>query len=132
MMRIIAAIALALGLGGCISDQGKEFIDQASQFSVTDIDQAIGLAVINNDKPAIQCFTAMRYMVSTIQTYVATTEKPVVGAFTTLQVGMDLTNPQGYLQTECAAEKAAIRSRVALLTAKGAALFASFGLTAGS
>lgn len=133
MMRpFLTAAALALTLSGCISDQGKDFIAQASQFSVTDIDQAIGLAVINGDKPAQQCLKAIRYMTTTIQSYIATTEKPVLGAFTTLQIGMDLTNPQGYLQTECAAEKAAIRSRVALLTAKGAALFASFGLTAGS
>lgn len=131
-MKRLAIAALLLPLAGCISERGKDFVAEVSQYSTTDIDQAMGLAVINQDKPALQCLKAIRYVVVTIQTYVATAEKPVVGPFTALQIGMDLTNPQGYLQTECAAQKAAIRSRVEMLTAKAGALFASFGLTAGS
>jgi hypothetical protein len=133
MRHILTAAALALG--GCsFTDQGQAAVDELAAVSLRDIDQAMGFAVLNSDKPAQQCLTAIRYVVTSIQSYAASQPdgKLVVGPLTAFQMGMDITNPQGYLQTECAAQKAAIRSRVALLTAKGAALFASFGLTAGS
>ncbi len=129
MRRLILAAVLPLALGGCtamLSQQGQDTLAEMRAVTDADMAQAYQLALLNNDKPAMQCLVAIRTVVLTLRTFT------VAGPMTLVQAGMDVTSPTGYLQVECAAQKAAIRSRIAMLTAKAGALFASFGLTAGS
>lgn len=121
-MRRLAIVA-ALLLGGCsINQAGQDAVDRISTIGLADIDQALGLAYMNNDAAATQCFTAMRRVVVRLQ------GMRTVGAVTTFQMGMDITSPAGYLNVECAAERQAIKDRVSLFAGKAATLAASFGL----
>lgn len=126
-----ALLAALLTLAGCsFTDQGQQAADELAAVSLRDIDQAMGLAILNNDQPAQQCLKAIRYVVTSIQAYAAIQPdgKLVIGPLTAFQMGMDITNPAGYLQTECAAQKAQIKSRVQLFVGKTATLLAAFGL----
>lgn len=124
-------VALAIGLASCsFTDRGQQAADQLAAVSLRDIDQAYGLAVLNHDEPAKQCLVAIRYVVTSIQAYAAAQPdgKLVIGPLTAFQMGMDITNPGGYLQTECAAQKAQVKSRVQLFLGQTATLLATFGL----
>lgn len=121
MRRLL--LALPILLAGCAQnmvDQGNEFAQQLKAIAIPDIDMAYQLAVLNDDKAAMQCYPALRYVVSTLQL--------PAGAVTLFQAGMDITNPAGYLNTACAAERAAIKARVQLFIGKTATIAAAFGL----
>lgn len=131
LIRWAGALGLTLMLGACaFTDRGQAAADQLGAVSVRDIDQAMGLAILNNDQPAQACLKAIRYVVTSIQAYAAAQPdgKLVVGPLTAFQMGMDITNPGGYLQTECAAQKAQVKSRVQLFLGQTATLLATFGL----
>jgi hypothetical protein len=120
------AILLVLLLGGCsaaMEDQGKQFTAKLDAYTLRDIDRAYGWASLNNDEAAKRCLMAIRLVVSMHQAY---QEPP--GAFTLFQAGMDITNPSGYLNVECAAERSAVKDRVALFLGKSATILATFGL----
>ena len=117
------AVAAALLLGGCtINQAGQDARDRLASISLADLDQALQWADLNHDVAAQQCFTAMRRVVVQLHS------NATIGAVTTFQMGMDITNPAGYLNTECAAERAAVKARVQLFTGKAATIAATFGL----
>jgi hypothetical protein len=126
MKRGAIVTAAAILLGGCsaaMEDQGKQFTAKLDAYTLRDIDRAYGWASLNNDEAAKRCLMAIRLVVSMHQAY---HEPP--GAFTLFQAGMDVTNPQGFLQVECGAEKEAVKSRVQLFLGKAATIMATFGL----
>ena len=116
---------LAGALAGCtINDQGNDAVQKLSAVSLADIDQATAFATLNQDAPALQCLAAIRVVVAGIQSW----QKPVVGPVTAFQMGMDITNPQGYLNANCAAERAQVKARVQLFMGQAATIAATFGL----
>jgi hypothetical protein len=72
----------------------------------------------------MQCFAALQLVVRQVKAY----PNKVVGPVTTFQMGMDITSPAGFINTECAAERQAIKDRVSLFLGKAATLAATFGL----
>lgn len=127
-MRALA-IAVCLLLGGCMtsadmSARGQAMYDEIMSFSQADLDTAIALANYNKDQPAVQCWSAINDFISAVKARPRVT----VGAFTSVQVFMDLTNPNGTLNTACEAQRAAVKARVQLLIAKVATFAASVGL----
>lgn len=127
MKRLLIAAALAIGLGGCViadatSDQGKAMIERFRQISDADMNQAERLASLNKDDAALQCLRAIRTIVYEVRTWT------VIGPMTAFQAGMDVTNPGGYLNVACAAERANVKARINLFIGSTATLLATFGL----
>lgn len=123
MKRLVVLLALPLLLAACtISQAGQDAVDRLSTLTDTDLDQALALAELNSDTAATQCWKAMKAVVVKLRVM------HNVGAVTTFQLGMDITSPAGYLNVQCAAERQAVKDRVALFTGKAATLAATFGL----
>ena len=118
-----------MSLGGCVTSadmqaRGQAMYDEIMAFSQSDLDTAIALANYNKDQPAIQCWTAIDDFITAVKARPQVT----VGTFTTVQVFMDLTNPNGTLNTACAAQRAAVKARVQTIIAQVATFAASVGL----
>lgn len=124
-MTRLALLPLLFALGGCaatIDQQGQDTIAQLRAVTDADLSQAMQLAILNKDTAAQQCIIAITNVVQTLRTF------NTVGAATIFQAGMDITNPGGYLNVECAAERANVKARVQLFIGSTATLLATFGL----
>ncbi len=123
--RILIAAALALGLAGCavsVDQQGQDTVARLRTITDADLAQAQRLATINKDDAALQCLAAIQTIVIEVRTWTA------VGPMTLFQAGMDVTNPGGFLNVACAAERANVKARVNLFIGSTATLLAAFGL----
>jgi len=125
-VRWAAALGFVI-LAGCAIDdavdaRGKEMLARFQAISDADIAQARAWAFLNRDEPAIRCLDAIRVVV------VQARSMTVIGPMTAFQMGMDITNPGGFLNIECAAERASVKARVQLFIGSTATLLAAFGL----
>ena len=124
MKKLAIPFALLL-LSACtqmLDQKGKETLDQLHATTLTDVDQAYAWAFLNRDEPAMQCLSAIRVVV--VQAHSMTE----IGPITLVQMGMDITSPTGYLNSQCAAQRAVMKARVQLFIGSTATLLAAFGL----
>lgn len=118
------AIAAALLLGGCsFTDAGQDFVTRVSTMSLADIERAQSLAALNQNVPAQQCWAAIHLVVQGQASY-----HTPPGPATLFQAGLDITDPNGYLNQQCLALRQQVKERVQLFLGKGATIAASFGL----
>ena len=123
MKKLLLALPLFALLGGCSFNQaGQDAVDRLSNVSLVDIDQAHSLAFLNRNEPAMQCLDALKAVVIHLHSF------HTVGAVTTFQMGLDITDPNGYLNQACLAYRQQVKDRVQLFLGKGATIAANFGL----
>ena len=126
MIRWVTAFGFVLLAGCSIQDhldaKGQEELHRIQAISDADIEQARRWAYLNKDTAALQCIEAIRVVV------IQARSMTVIGPMTGFQMGMDITNPGGYLNVECAAERAQVKSRVQLFVGSSVTLLAAFGL----
>lgn len=125
LIRWAAALGLAVTLQACtvtVDQRGQELLKQIQAVTDEDIRQTSALIELNNDDPARQCLAGIVKVRNTLRTF--TTIAPM----TVFQAGMDITNPAGFINAACAAERAAVKARVQLFIGSTATLLAAFGL----
>jgi len=128
LTRFLSVVFFAIlisTVGGCaitVDTKGQEMIERFRQIADEDMMHAQRLAELNKDDAALACLKAIDTIRLEVRTWKA------VGALTVFQAGMDITNPGGYLNVECAAERAAVKARIQLFIGSTATLLATFGL----